>query len=127
MAKKTVLKLLLSKFGILSIEMKSAIEKDQAIIKDVDADSIDYVDRTDENDMRTIEINEMNGKQEFTESEEVTEPETTMVVKKEEPAQKPKPPAKKSAQKKTTKPPAKKPKKQNNGKGGQGTLEMKSE
>lgn len=45
---KTVLKNLLSKYGILSIEMQEAIEKDQAVIKDdgtaiyVDNDNNDY-------------------------------------------------------------------------------------
>lgn len=45
---KTVLKQLLSKYGILSIEMQDAIEKDQAVIKDdgtpvyVDNDNADY-------------------------------------------------------------------------------------
>jgi recombination protein RecT len=41
MATKTVLKLLLSKYGIMSVEMQKAIEIDQASIKD---ESIDYVD-----------------------------------------------------------------------------------
>ncbi len=46
---KTVLKNLLSKYGILSIEMQDAIEKDQAVIKDdgtavyVDNNNEDYV------------------------------------------------------------------------------------
>lgn len=46
---KSVLKNLLSKYGILSIEMQEAIEKDQAVIKDdgtpiyVDNDNDDYV------------------------------------------------------------------------------------
>ena len=46
---KTVLKQLLSKYGILSIEMQEAIEKDQSIIKEdgtpiyVDNDNEDYV------------------------------------------------------------------------------------
>ena len=46
MAKKTVLKLLLSKFGILSIEMQTALKTDQAVIKDVNKDSVEveYVD-----------------------------------------------------------------------------------
>lgn len=46
MAEKTVLKLLLSKFGILSIEMQTAIKADQAVIKNVDKDNIEveYVD-----------------------------------------------------------------------------------
>lgn len=49
MGVKTVLKQLLSKYGILSIDMQDAIEKDQAIIKDdgtpiyVDNNNDDYV------------------------------------------------------------------------------------
>lgn len=41
MAKKTVLKLLLSKFGILSIEMQIAQKADQAVIKEIDGDNIE--------------------------------------------------------------------------------------
>lgn len=46
MAKKTVLKLLLSKFGILSIEMQTAQKADQAVIKEFDKNNIEveYVD-----------------------------------------------------------------------------------
>ncbi|WP_339089436.1 recombinase RecT [Clostridioides difficile] len=43
MAVKTVLKRLLSKYGILSIEMQKALETDQAVIKD--DNSVEYVDR----------------------------------------------------------------------------------
>lgn len=47
MAKKTVLKLLLSKFGILSIEMQTAQKVDQAVIKEVEPNGnveVEYVD-----------------------------------------------------------------------------------
>ena len=44
MALKTVLKLLLSKYGILSVDMQNAIKNDQAVIKDEDASEIDYID-----------------------------------------------------------------------------------
>lgn len=46
MAKKTVLKLLLSKFGILSIEMQTAQKVDQAVIREFDKNNIEveYVD-----------------------------------------------------------------------------------
>ena len=54
MCLKTVIKLLLSKYGILSIEMQRAIKFDQAIVKgdfsqiesvdDIDAVEVDYVD-----------------------------------------------------------------------------------
>jgi recombination protein RecT len=44
MAMKTVLKALLSKFGILSVEMQTAIISDQAEIKDVDSMDVSYPD-----------------------------------------------------------------------------------
>lgn len=65
---KTVLKQLLSKYGILSIEMQEAIEKDQAVIKDdgtpvyVDNDNDDYVianaeieEKIDEKEAKSID------------------------------------------------------------------------
>ena len=49
MAKKTVLKLLLSKFGILSIEMQTAQKVDQAVITEVEKDniSVEYTDNSE--------------------------------------------------------------------------------
>lgn len=44
MAIKTVLKLLLSKFAPLSVEMQKAVITDQAIINDTDATDVTYVD-----------------------------------------------------------------------------------
>lgn len=44
MALKTVLKMLLSKYGILSIEMIGAIKADQAVIKSENLDDVEYVD-----------------------------------------------------------------------------------
>ena len=54
MGRKTCLKLLLSKFGILSIELQRAIKFDQGVVKgdfsqmesieDIDAVEVDYVD-----------------------------------------------------------------------------------
>lgn len=44
MALKTVIKLLLSKWGILSVDMQHAIKNDQSVIKDIDATEIEYVD-----------------------------------------------------------------------------------
>lgn len=44
MGKKTVLKALLNRWGILSIEMQDAIKFDQGVIRDVDGTEIDYVD-----------------------------------------------------------------------------------
>ncbi|MGS5517685.1 recombinase RecT [Clostridioides difficile] len=60
MAVKTVLKRLLSKYGILSIEMQKALETDQAVIKD--DNSVEYVDRQVEEEIeenankKTIDI-----------------------------------------------------------------------
>lgn len=44
MAMKTVIKLLLSKFAPLSIEMQRAVVSDQAIINDVDTEDVTYID-----------------------------------------------------------------------------------
>ena len=60
MAKKTVLKLLLSKFGILSIEMQTAQKVDQAVIKEVEPNGnveVEYVDSPDgdNNDIKEVE------------------------------------------------------------------------
>jgi recombination protein RecT len=47
MALKTVIKLLLSKYGILSVDMQTAITVDQSIIKDADTMDVEYVDAND--------------------------------------------------------------------------------
>ena len=52
MGKKTVLKNTLSKYGIMSIEMQTAVKTDQAVLED---DSIKYVDNP-----RTIDIEAQN-------------------------------------------------------------------
>lgn len=52
MATKTVIKLLLSRFAPLSIEMQKAIITDQAVINDVNAESLTYID----NDAEVIDI-----------------------------------------------------------------------
>ncbi len=58
MAKKTVLKLLLSKFGILSIEMQTAQKADQAVIREFDKNNIEveYVDNENNVNDTTDEI-----------------------------------------------------------------------
>ncbi len=51
MAKKTVLKLLLSKWGILSVQMQKAMEVDQAVIAKqgvIDTEAISYPDRPED-------------------------------------------------------------------------------
>ena len=73
MAKKTVLKLLLSKFGILSIEMQTALKTDQAVIKDIDKDSVEveYVDNENNVNDTTDEIQvTVNNNNETTEEDE---------------------------------------------------------
>lgn len=47
MAKKTVMKNLLAKWGILSIEMQSAVKYDQGIIRDIESAEVEYVDNGD--------------------------------------------------------------------------------
>jgi recombination protein RecT len=44
MALKTIIKAMLSTYGMLSIEMQTAIVADQAVIKDADTMEIEYVD-----------------------------------------------------------------------------------
>jgi recombination protein RecT len=45
MALKTVIKLLLSKFAPLSIEMQTAVKVDQSVVNDENEDSVTYVDK----------------------------------------------------------------------------------
>jgi recombination protein RecT len=47
MATKTVLKLLLSKFAPLSVEMQKAVMIDQSVIKDDNANEVEYADHED--------------------------------------------------------------------------------
>jgi len=58
MAKKTVLKLLLSKYAPLSIEMQKAVITDQAIVKNSDTDEVQYVDTVDITPEKTQEQHE---------------------------------------------------------------------
>lgn len=55
MALKTVLKLLLSKYAPLSIEMQKAVELDQAVVRDIDGTKFDYSDN-DVIDAQTVEV-----------------------------------------------------------------------
>jgi recombination protein RecT len=48
MASKTVLKLLLSKFAPLSVEMQTAVLTDQAVIINADTTDVMYPDNTDQ-------------------------------------------------------------------------------
>lgn len=61
MAKKTVLKNTLSKWGILSIEMQKAVIADQAVIKDMETDDVEHVDISDQVLIEELpEFNEMH-------------------------------------------------------------------
>lgn len=48
MGKKTVLKNLISKWGVLSIEMQKAVKFDQAVIKNEETEDIEYLDATEQ-------------------------------------------------------------------------------
>lgn len=49
MALKTVIKQLLSKYGILSVDMQMAVTADQAVIKNAETMDVEYVDATNQN------------------------------------------------------------------------------
>lgn len=55
MAKKTVLKLLLSKYGIMTVDMQTAITTDQAVVKDADTLDVEYVDHEEVKETATID------------------------------------------------------------------------
>lgn len=55
MAKKTLLKLNLSKNGPLSVEMQQAIQADQAIINDAETTDVTYIDHDEPEEKITIE------------------------------------------------------------------------
>lgn len=57
MAKKTVIKLLLSKYGIMTVDMQTAIITDQSVVKDADTLDVDYVDNGNETD--TVVVDEV--------------------------------------------------------------------
>lgn len=55
MATKTVLKLLLSKYAPLSVEMQKALIADQAVVNDADSLDVTYVDNEDEEKAASID------------------------------------------------------------------------
>jgi recombination protein RecT len=66
MAKKTVLKMLISKYAPLSVEMQRAVISDQAVILDVDSQDVTYPDnhpeKADKEEERILAlINDCNG------------------------------------------------------------------
>lgn len=58
MAIKTVLKLLLSKYAPLSVDMQTAIDVDQAVIRDENMEDIEYVDNQSEVIEAEVVVNE---------------------------------------------------------------------
>jgi recombination protein RecT len=58
MALKTVIKLLLSKYGILSVDMQTAIITDQSVIKDADTLDVEYVDANDKDVFQSSALEE---------------------------------------------------------------------
>jgi len=58
MALKTVIKLLLSKYGILSVDMQTAITADQAIIKDAETMEVEYVDSNEKEQFQSNALEE---------------------------------------------------------------------
>lgn len=68
MASKTVLKLLLSKYAPLSVDMQRAIVADQAVIHDADTEDVTYIDNDEEQksiEEKKVELKEKqsNGQQ----------------------------------------------------------------
>jgi len=53
MGKKTVLKSLISKWGILSIEMQRAVKFDQGVITNTETEEIEYVDASEDQSFDT--------------------------------------------------------------------------
>lgn len=70
MARKTVLKALLSKWGILSVEMQRAVKFDQGVVKSVEDQDVEYMD----NDPIAAAFDEgpVKGKQIIPEAKEAT-------------------------------------------------------
>jgi recombination protein RecT len=73
MARKTVLKNLLSKWGILSVEMQNAVKYDQGVVRDIEDGEVDYVDNED---VHMPKISESD----FLEKPEVRKPEDNKLL-----------------------------------------------
>lgn len=57
MATKTVIKLLLSKFAPLSVEMQKAVIADQGVLQDENFDAVEYPDN-DQNEIISVDLDE---------------------------------------------------------------------
>lgn len=55
MASKTVLKLLLSKYAPMSVDMQKAVISDQSVVKDVDSNDVTYPDNEDISEAEVID------------------------------------------------------------------------
>jgi recombination protein RecT len=86
MAMKTVLKALLSKFGILSVEMQTAIISDQAEIKDADSLDVSYPDNDHKITTEEGMVIDTNPTVKTT-GQKLTEKAKEKLAKKEEPIQ----------------------------------------
>lgn len=89
MALKTVVKLGLSKYGILSVEMQKAIELDQAVIQEdgttffVDNDNQESQENNDDSDTKTVSLaDKLKEQQRQVEATKAPEPETPIVTMK---------------------------------------------
>ena len=82
MARKTVIKSLLSTWGIMSIEMQRAVESDQAVIKDIKEDKVD-LDYVDNEQIDYVDNDEFSDVKAFMEQEKVNQ-ETGEVQEQEE-------------------------------------------
>jgi recombination protein RecT len=71
MAKKTVIKNLLSRWGVLSVEMQKAIETDQA---STDGDNLEYPDNKEEKPESALEKHLKEGKQDEADSGQLSFP-----------------------------------------------------
>lgn len=63
MAEKTVLKNLLKHYGIKSVEMNKAIISDQAVIKNYDKQTMDYIDNPQSQDIQDVQAEVIESKQ----------------------------------------------------------------
>lgn len=87
MALKTVLKLLLSKFAPLSVEMQQAVITDQAIVKDADTLDVEYVDNTPKPDIELKTANLTSGLKIKGEKKAETVPDATPKTETDEAAE----------------------------------------
>jgi recombination protein RecT len=59
MARKTVIKLNLSKNGPLSVDMQKAVVADQAVVNDAETEDVEYIDNDQEQDVKFEDLREL--------------------------------------------------------------------